>query len=183
MNILTSIIGNNQDSNPENIKKVRKKLHILGIESGDEDRGYIDQDLDTAIRGFQRGMNLKEDGIMKPNGETETRLNHVLQLVSEGEITPPLPAQKPFQTTPPLPGRKEDAIIKKYAKEKADVTGDLAGELVTRGISRIPLKRKSRKILKETTKRGKDFISDGVSNIFDGYYEYMDRKKLKKNQE
>lgn len=59
--------------------------------------------MDTAIRTFQRGMDLKEDGIINPKWETEIRLTHLIQLVSEGKISPPRPEHKPLQNTPPLP--------------------------------------------------------------------------------
>lgn len=183
MNKLATTIGNNQNSDPEEVKNIRKKLNSIGIDSGHDDRGYIDRDLDQGIREFQRGMNLKEDGIIKPEGETETRLNHVLQLIQDGKIVPPKPKRKPEIKKLPIPGRKDDAIIKNHAKKRADALGELGAGLFTKGIKRAPVKTNKGKGIKNTVSKNENFISNTISNIFDSYFEYMIRKNLKNEED
>jgi len=80
---LKTPVGNNQPSDTEDVKQTRKTLNSLGIDSGDIERGYIDRDLDGAIREFQKDMDLKQDGLIKPKGETEKAINNVLSSAKE----------------------------------------------------------------------------------------------------
>lgn len=90
-------IGDGYKSDPVDIIRTRQNLHRLGLPAGEEDRGYIDRHLDRAIRNFQKKMNLKVDGIMNPNGETENALNTLIVTASNnknsdnGEEMPSLP--------------------------------------------------------------------------------------------
>lgn len=52
---------------------------------GEIDRPFIDRDLDQSIRKLQRDLNLREDGIMTPKGETEHALNIALRLTQTSE--------------------------------------------------------------------------------------------------
>lgn len=71
MKKITSNIGNNQKSNPQDVIEVKKALKSLGLYKGDVNVPYIDADMDTGIRIIQRSQRLKNDGLMTPEGETE----------------------------------------------------------------------------------------------------------------
>lgn len=126
---LKTPVGNNQDSDPEDVKQSRRKLNILGIENGDENYGYIDHNLDRAIRTFQRGMNLKEDGLMNPGGETETALNDVLHFANSQT---PIPKTKPtIETSPPIPTKKPSTPNDKKRKlEELNEKGKFAKKVI-----------------------------------------------------
>jgi len=111
---LTTTVGDNQNSDPQDVRKIRKKLNALGLTSGREEDGYIDKDLDNSIRVFQRDMGIKQDGVMKPNGETEQHINSLLHLIDKGEV-----AEKPFQyTNVPVPKRKPMTPKERKKKKK-----------------------------------------------------------------
>ena len=93
--LLRSPVGEYQDSDPDDVKQTRRNFNALGLESGDPERGYIDRELDTTIREFQRDMDLKEDGLMNPGGETERTLNDALHFVSTHTPLPHPQTQNP----------------------------------------------------------------------------------------
>lgn len=75
-NLIRRPIGAGLDNDPDDIRIVRGTLKAL---KGDEVipeklSGFIDDDLDTDIRNFQRKTGLVEDGKLTPGGETERNL-------------------------------------------------------------------------------------------------------------
>jgi len=76
--LLSSSIGNNIASDPEDIIATRRNFASLGRFDGDTELGFMDRKLDSSIRRFQGDMGLKVDGIMNPGGETERSLQRSL---------------------------------------------------------------------------------------------------------
>lgn len=64
-------IGDGYNSNPEEVKLLRKILHKLGYEDENTDFVFFDKALNKNIRDFQKDQKLKVDGYLLPNGETE----------------------------------------------------------------------------------------------------------------
>lgn len=99
---IMSEVGNHRRSSFEDTRLVRKRLNRLGYEAGDDSFGYIDRPLDRAIRGFQRDNDLKEDGWLRPNGETDRAMRQALAAQKA-----PKPKHKPdLLETMPTPKRK-----------------------------------------------------------------------------
>ena len=67
-------VGNNMINREDDVRSVKNGLSDLNRFQEEENNGYITRDLDTSIRTFQRDHNLKEDGLLFPNGETEEAL-------------------------------------------------------------------------------------------------------------
>jgi len=116
---LETTIGNNHNSNANDILKTRRLFKEIGIKAGEEDRPLIDKPLDNAIRTFQRELGLKEDGKMNPKGETEQALNVALAVK---EKLPPKPKTKP-ETPLGRQQKKEDTKerLKKRWEDIRDV--------------------------------------------------------------
>ena len=77
-NLLTSTIGRGHRSSENDILNMRQRFRALGLDSGYAQDAYLDRKLDGAIRRFQLAHDLKEDGVMRPGGETERMLTHKL---------------------------------------------------------------------------------------------------------
>ena len=71
---ITSNIGNNQKSKPEDVIAIKRALNSLGLYNGDVNLPYIDAEMDRGIYSVQRSQGLKTDGLIKPGGETEKAL-------------------------------------------------------------------------------------------------------------
>ena len=127
---IASPIGNNQDSDPEDVKQTREKLNALGFDIGNLEYGYIDKPLDNAIRTFQNRMNLKEDGLINPKGDTEKALNKSLKLINT-HVTPPLPDRKPA-----IPEEKQQKIEQLTAEDI--LLDDSINELWMRQVQKDP---------------------------------------------
>ena len=67
------------ENDPNDVKCTKENFATDGRYKEEVKNGYIDRELDTAIRNFQHDYDLKPDGYMNPKGETETRLNAVLK--------------------------------------------------------------------------------------------------------
>jgi exonuclease VII small subunit len=120
---LSTSIGDGLTSRTDDVVATCKALKKIGYAAGEEERGYIDRDLDSSIRTYQRDNNLKEDGILHPGGPTERALNISLFDAAEGDggdeqapDTPPeeetpaphAPPEKPEPPQPPQhPGDKD----------------------------------------------------------------------------
>ncbi|MCB9988640.1 MAG: peptidoglycan-binding protein [Rhodospirillales bacterium] len=99
---IKSSIGNNMQNEKEDVVAVKESLRKLGYLQFDlqkaEPHGYITRDLDTGIKKFQSDNNLKIDGILEPQGETEYMIGHNLyQTVRdkvEAEPLAPPPGKK-----------------------------------------------------------------------------------------
>jgi len=80
--IINGPVGNNFDNEDEDVRQVRRGLEEAGyFNEGEKERedsgrelGIITRNLDAGIRRFQRDNGLKEDGYLKPGGETESAL-------------------------------------------------------------------------------------------------------------
>lgn len=70
MTIIHSTTGNGHGSSSDDVLSIRKTLDGLGYVDNNLDFGVIDKRLDDNIRRFQKKNSLKNDGVMKPNGET-----------------------------------------------------------------------------------------------------------------
>lgn len=73
-------IGRNSEGNQEDILPVKNSLKSLGYYK-EPDYGmteYPDDEMFDGIINFQKKYNLKTDGIMKPRGETEKKMNDIL---------------------------------------------------------------------------------------------------------
>jgi len=80
--IINGPVGNNFDNEDEDVRQVRRGLEETGYLNGEEkeredsgrELGIITRNLDAGIKRFQRDHGLKEDGYLKPGGETESAL-------------------------------------------------------------------------------------------------------------
>lgn len=83
MRFIKNSVGNNMVNEPDDVKLVSGLMQQIGNVEGYENQsgqsGYITRELDNAIKIFQQDNNLKIDGILRPRGETETMLQHVLK--------------------------------------------------------------------------------------------------------
>lgn len=84
--MIGSFVGNMFTSQPDDIKKTRRNFATIGRYDGDTELEYIDRGLDQTIRTFQIDKGLKQDGVMRPNGETENALNRDLQNFSNNDL-------------------------------------------------------------------------------------------------
>lgn len=78
MSYLFGSVGNGLINDSDDIRQTKKRFETIDLYDGDIENGYIDRDLDDAIKEFQQKKGLKIDGIMHPNGETETVLEKTL---------------------------------------------------------------------------------------------------------
>lgn len=109
--IITTPVGNGFNTTPKDVVNTRKNLKRLGFNSGDVKNELIDKDLNKAIRGFQSQYQLKVDGIIKPDGETEREMNARL-LNASGDIeTEDLPPPTIPGTDIPDRGVAESEVI------------------------------------------------------------------------
>jgi len=67
-------VGNNVDNDPQDVFAVKKRFSDQGYYKQPIENGYIDRELDDAIWSFQKDNDLKQDGYMNPDGETERAL-------------------------------------------------------------------------------------------------------------
>lgn len=72
-------VGNNMENDIADVMITKDKFVKEGRYRKSVENGYIDQELDSAIRSFQRDYDLKQDGFMNPDGETEQMLHAVLK--------------------------------------------------------------------------------------------------------
>jgi hypothetical protein len=72
--LLRAPIGNNMENDPRDVENTKRNFAAEGRYKRSVENGYIDQELNDAIIGFQRDKNLRIDGIMNPGGETEASL-------------------------------------------------------------------------------------------------------------
>jgi len=71
MKRITTNVGNNQRSNPDDIITIKKALKTIGLYHGDTSMPFIDSEMDKAIYSLQRIEKLKTDGLITPGGDTE----------------------------------------------------------------------------------------------------------------
>ena len=74
MKRITSNVGNNQSSNPEDVISIKKALNAIGLYNGNVSMPYIDAEMDKAIYSLQKIENLKADGLITPGGPTENAM-------------------------------------------------------------------------------------------------------------
>lgn len=83
---LKSPIGRSYNTNPDDVRKIKKALNGLGYYD-EPDNGitpYPDTGLIRGIESFQRDHGLRPDGVMKPDGETVWMLGSVVGDISQG---------------------------------------------------------------------------------------------------
>jgi len=86
---IMSSVGNNLENKEEDVKTIRnnlRKINFIESESDDDEKDYqgntlgiLTKRLDTKIKSFQHDNDLKEDGRIYPNGETENKIHTHLQ--------------------------------------------------------------------------------------------------------
>jgi hypothetical protein len=135
---LSTSIGDGLTSRTDDVVATRKALKKIGYAAGEEERGYIDRDLDSSIRTYQKDNNLKEDGILHPGGPTERALNISLFDAAEGdagdEQAPDTPPEEETPAPPPPPEKPEQELA--TAKTQlADLETRLAKKKEQRGAS------------------------------------------------
>ena len=88
---LSASVGNTQVNNEDDVRNVKDRLTRMGRfeEKPEERNGFVTRSMDEAIKGFQRDMGLRVDGVMKPGGETETMLN-IAERKPQQKKVPPL---------------------------------------------------------------------------------------------
>lgn len=88
---LKSPIGRSYNTNPDDVRKIKKALSGLGY-YGEPEHGispYPDEGLIRGIEGFQRDHGLRRDGVMTPDGETAQMLGSVVGGMShDAHISP-----------------------------------------------------------------------------------------------
>ncbi|WP_374303440.1 peptidoglycan-binding domain-containing protein [Ferrovibrio sp.] len=78
---LQSPLGRDHVAEPADILDAKRALMALGYYQslgGDPPGAWVDNELFTGIRKFQRDQGLKIDGLMRPGGETEAAMNAAL---------------------------------------------------------------------------------------------------------
>lgn len=75
---LNGSVGNNHDNDPQDVLRTKRNFKALGLYSGDETAPYIDHALTQTIRSFQKQNNLRVDGFMEPDGETEKMMHSLI---------------------------------------------------------------------------------------------------------
>ena len=81
---LTGSVGQNLQNNPNDINMAERALKRTGYFNSNLSKWFITAELDKGIRTFQRDNNLKTDGIMHPNGETEQALFKKIKMAQNG---------------------------------------------------------------------------------------------------
>ena len=166
-NGLRGSVGQNLKNDPNDIKKIERVLNRMGYFKGDYSEGFITAELDKGIRKFQRDNNLKTDGVMHPNGETEQAL---LKKVKEADsINSPIQKNNPptqkvrdafEQAQENLQDFKEDGyeLSEKFLKHYLGKSGEPM-EISAEDIDKASLYRDA---MKTNQKRFEDSIVKGV---------------------
>lgn len=74
---ISATVGNQRHNKPEDVRQVKSALNNLGyfgFTKQPEPHGYITQEMDRSIKGYQKDKGLRVDGWLKPGGETEAAL-------------------------------------------------------------------------------------------------------------
>lgn len=72
--IIKTPVGNGLKSSEEDVVKIRKVLKELGYKDDNSDLKFMDRTLLDNIKKFQKDNDLKSDGLIFPEGPTETKL-------------------------------------------------------------------------------------------------------------
>ena len=78
-------VGNSKENQSEDVKQVQRSLGRLGLASENklyEPSGILDRETVDSMQLFQKSNDLRVDGFMNPNGETETAMNSSLYRLS-----------------------------------------------------------------------------------------------------
>ncbi|GJL84245.1 MAG: hypothetical protein DHS20C02_00200 [Micavibrio sp.] len=76
-------VGNNLTNHENDVITVKDAFERLGRFEEKERNGFITRELDTAIKDFQNKNDLKIDGLLLPEGETEKTVRDSLRSASE----------------------------------------------------------------------------------------------------
>jgi hypothetical protein len=72
---LKNTLGASYNSDPDDVWVTKNNLHIVGYyQKKNSINEYPDRELFDSIKKYQRANNLRVDGIMKPDGETERHI-------------------------------------------------------------------------------------------------------------
>lgn len=109
---ISDSVGNNMPNNEEDVRKTKRNLDLFGYFNKDDDdtnNGIITREMDTGIKKYQRDNGLKEDGILHPQGETESsffkRMNSV--------------GQSKFREKQPNTGARTPGIIPDFGNDSS----------------------------------------------------------------
>ncbi len=76
---IKNAVGNNMDNKQDDVIKTKAHFERMGRYNNKTKNGYIDKELNSAIWNFQKENNLKQDGYMNPDGETEKTVRKKLK--------------------------------------------------------------------------------------------------------
>lgn len=174
---LKTTIGKGYATDEQDVKNTRKKFNALGFDAGHEDFGYSDQKLERSIRQFQRAQDLKEDGIMHPNGETEQALNAQIQ---SKNATAPKPKKKPHDPAKTPPRAKPQRFDKNNGQANRvwfedDIALTGAGKFV-QTLSKAPGFFK-KILVDQATKQTLKELGNRLKDTFDGKDEKTNQEK------
>jgi len=105
-------VGNFQTNLDNDVLKTKHHFHKTGHYPKKVENGIIDKELDSAIWQFQREEDLKPDGWMEPDGETENRL--LLRVAQAQQNKSQNPDKKPDKSD------KQSAVKNTIKKAKRD---------------------------------------------------------------
>ena len=72
------------------VVKTKSVLQNFGLYPKDSDiHGFTDNEMFDGIKDFQKATGLKVDGVMRPKGETETRIKQVMSIFNKSQIAKP----------------------------------------------------------------------------------------------
>lgn len=79
---LNQALGADREADIDDILQTKVSLNRLGYYSSQHGLkgGWVDNELFHGIRRLQRDNGLKEDGLIKPAGETAAKINQLLQI-------------------------------------------------------------------------------------------------------
>lgn len=96
-NLIIGPVGKNMNNDKGDVLNIKQKLHKAGyfdnLKKSPEPHGFITRELDDAIRNFQKDYDLKQDGVLLPHGETESKLTSLLRKIEDEIEKKELPAQ------------------------------------------------------------------------------------------
>lgn len=84
---LNSTISKSSRVDEGDVKNTKSILRDLGFYPNDKPiEGFTDNELFDGIKDFQKIAGVKVDGVMRPKGETESRINQVMNIFEKSKI-------------------------------------------------------------------------------------------------
>ena len=130
-NFLKGPVGNNLDNDPEDVRNTKASLNELGYFDEEIENDFITRTLDTNIKSFQKDNDLKVDGKLYPNGETE---NSILQNLASSQLLPVAASTYSSQAETRSPAIASFGQV----AENVDATGRMIRDQVTSTQTDLP---------------------------------------------